>query len=82
MIIATFKDTNSSSSTSSKKKLTQKQLTKANAHSSDSDDIVEIEPGIDQTSTIHGWAYIGSANFTPSAWGTLSGTSFKPILNV
>jgi len=29
-----------------------------------------------------GWAYIGSHNFTPSAWGNLSGSSFNPILNV
>jgi hypothetical protein len=29
-----------------------------------------------------GWAYVGSHNFTPSAWGTLSGSSFNPILNV
>jgi len=42
----------------------------------DSDDEIEIiQPAI-------GWAYIGSHNFTPSAWGTLSGSSFNPILNV
>ena len=29
-----------------------------------------------------GWAYVGSHNFTPSAWGTLSGTADKPSLNV
>ncbi|KAG8215114.1 tyrosyl-DNA phosphodiesterase-domain-containing protein [Butyriboletus roseoflavus] len=29
-----------------------------------------------------GWAYIGSHNFTPSAWGTLSGSGFNPTLNV
>jgi hypothetical protein len=29
-----------------------------------------------------GWAYIGSHNFTQSAWGNLSGSSFNPILNV
>ena len=39
------------------------------------DDIQEVEPGI-------GWIYVGSHNFTPSAWGTLSGSSFNPILNV
>jgi len=44
--------------------------------SEDDDDEVEVvEPGV-------GWAYIGSHNFTPSAWGTLSGSSFNPILNV
>lgn len=29
-----------------------------------------------------GWAYVGSHNFTPSAWGTLSGSVFNPTLNV
>ena len=43
------------------------------------DDIVEVAP---RPSKAAGWAYIGSHNFTPSAWGTLSGTSFNPILNV
>ena len=42
---------------------------------SEDDEIVEVEPAI-------GWAYIGSHNFTPSAWGNLSGSAFNPILNV
>ena len=29
-----------------------------------------------------GWLYTGSHNFTPSAWGTLSGSAFNPTLNV
>ncbi len=29
-----------------------------------------------------GWAYVGSHNFTSSAWGTLSGSAFSPVLNV
>ncbi|KAF9529923.1 tyrosyl-DNA phosphodiesterase-domain-containing protein [Crepidotus variabilis] len=41
----------------------------------DDDDIEVIEPAA-------GWAYIGSHNFTPSAWGTLSGSSFQPVLNI
>ncbi|KAF8222342.1 phospholipase D/nuclease [Tricholoma matsutake] len=42
----------------------------------DSDDEIEmIQPAI-------GWAYIGSHNFTPSAWGTLSGSSFNPTLTL
>ncbi|KAI6021080.1 hypothetical protein EDC04DRAFT_2575753 [Pisolithus marmoratus] len=28
-----------------------------------------------------GWAYVGSHNFTPSAWGTLSGSGFNPVLS-
>lgn len=39
------------------------------------DDIQVIEPST-------GWMYVGSHNFTPSAWGTLSGSSFNPIINV
>ncbi|KAG8700113.1 hypothetical protein FRC09_006171 [Ceratobasidium sp. 395] len=29
-----------------------------------------------------GWLYVGSHNFTPSAWGNLSGTGFTPIMNI
>ncbi|KAL0567808.1 hypothetical protein V5O48_014189 [Marasmius crinis-equi] len=29
-----------------------------------------------------GWAYMGSHNFTPAAWGTLSGSSSCPVLNI
>ncbi|KAM5541013.1 hypothetical protein V8D89_005324 [Ganoderma adspersum] len=29
-----------------------------------------------------GWVYVGSHNFTPSAWGTLSGSGFNPTLNI
>ena len=28
------------------------------------------------------WAYVGSHNFTPSAWGNVSGSSFNPVINV
>ena len=47
---------------------------------SDSDsDIVEVK--MDQDDAV-GYAYVGSHNFTPSAWGTLSGSGFTPVLNV
>jgi tyrosyl-DNA phosphodiesterase-1 len=49
---------------------------------SDSDldpDVIEIDEDNDD---IVGYAYVGSHNFTPSAWGTLSGSGFTPILNV
>ena len=49
------------------------------ATSLEDDDIVEVVP--EDTKYI-GWAYVGSHNFTPSAWGTLSGSAFNPILNV
>ena len=39
------------------------------------DEIEEVPPGV-------GWIYVGSHNFTPSAWGNMSGTGFTPILNV
>lgn len=42
---------------------------------SEDEEVEAVEPGI-------GWTYIGSHNFTPSAWGTLSGSAFNPVLNV
>jgi tyrosyl-DNA phosphodiesterase-1 len=50
----------------------------ANGEESDTEEESEvkiIEPAV-------GWGYVGSHNFTPSAWGTLSGSAFNPILNV
>ena len=61
---------------------------------SDDDEIVEVDRnGVPkgksvpkekgkETARPYGWAYVGSHNFTASAWGTLSGTGFTPILNV
>jgi tyrosyl-DNA phosphodiesterase 1 len=47
---------------------------------SDSDsDVIEVKG--DQGDIV-GYAYVGSHNFTPSAWGTLSGSGFTPTLNV
>ncbi len=43
------------------------------------DEVVEVAP---KKSDVIGWAYVGSHNFTPSAWGTLSGSGFNPVLNV
>lgn len=49
--------------------------------SSESDnEVEEVDPECD--ASVLGWAYVGSHNFTPSAWGTLSGSSFQPIMNV
>jgi len=36
----------------------------------------------DSKDSVGGWCYIGSHNFTPSAWGNLSGSAKNPILNV
>jgi tyrosyl-DNA phosphodiesterase 1 len=46
------------------------------------DDIVFLGNGTAQKGPVVGWAYVGSHNFTPSAWGNLSGSAFTPILNV
>jgi tyrosyl-DNA phosphodiesterase-1 len=54
----------------------------SNDEDSDSDadsDIMEVKMERDDAV---GYAYVGSHNFTPSAWGTLSGTGFTPVLNV
>ncbi|KAJ7713845.1 hypothetical protein B0H14DRAFT_3901864 [Mycena olivaceomarginata] len=54
------------------------------ATESDSDDassdIELLEPDTERRP--HAWLYLGSHNFTPSAWGTLSGNGFRPVLNV
>lgn len=42
---------------------------------SSTSDIEVIHPAL-------GWVYVGSHNFTQSAWGTLSGSGFNPVLNV
>ncbi|KAI0673243.1 phospholipase D/nuclease [Trametes maxima] len=38
--------------------------------------------GTDDAEPPVGWVYVGSHNFTPSAWGTLSGSGFNPTLNI
>jgi tyrosyl-DNA phosphodiesterase-1 len=50
-----------------------------NSGSDGDSDVVEVKEDQDD---ILGYAYVGSHNFTPSAWGTLSGSGFTPILNV
>lgn len=42
-------------------------------------DIVEVK--VDRDDVV-GYAYVGSHNFTPSAWGTLSGSGSAPVFNV
>ena len=70
MILGLLKD---KTTTSSKGK--GKQTSDYDSDAEDDDDIEIVEPGV-------GWAYVGSHNFTPSAWGTLSGSGFNPVLNV
>jgi len=67
MIIAMLQDNPSSK---------KRQEEESSETEDDTDDEIEVvEPAV-------GWAYVGSHNFTPSAWGTLSGSSFNPILNI
>ena len=91
MIIATFRDRPSpgsrSKASSSKGKQKQRNLSRNYDDDSDFDEsedeieeLDESQVGIDPS--VIGWAYMGSHNFTPSAWGTLSGSSAKPVLNV
>lgn len=51
----------------------------ATESSSDSE-VEEIDP--ERDANVVGWLYVGSHNFTPSAWGTLSGSRFTPVMNV
>ncbi|KAK0231472.1 tyrosyl-DNA phosphodiesterase-domain-containing protein [Armillaria fumosa] len=53
-----------------------------------SDEPVDVDDSDTEDSDIEvvdapiGWGYLGSHNFTPSAWGTLSGSAFRPVLNI
>ncbi|KDQ55780.1 hypothetical protein JAAARDRAFT_159157 [Jaapia argillacea MUCL 33604] len=84
MIIATFRDRGVIGKSNKSSSSAQKGKRRATPSDSDTeysdDDIVEIDPP--QSQHYVGWAYVGSHNFTPSAWGTLSGSSFSPTLNV
>lgn len=73
MILALFRTENT---LDGKGKTTATNNVDSGSETEDSDDdIVEVQKEV-------GWAYIGSHNFTPSAWGNLSGSSFNPVLNV
>ncbi|KAJ3808629.1 tyrosyl-DNA phosphodiesterase-domain-containing protein [Lentinula aff. lateritia] len=56
----------------------QKEVINLDTDSEESDSGEEIEV-VDANV---GWIYLGSHNFTPSAWGTLSGSAFNPIMNI
>lgn len=68
MILGTFKD----------KTGTLDSRQRASATRSSEGDANEDEG----SAKLAGWVYVGSHNFTPSAWGTLSGSGFNPVLNV
>ena len=48
---------------------------------SEDSDVVALDENGHVPSKAYGWLYTGSHNFTPSAWGTLSGSGFTPVLN-
>ena len=72
MIIATFEDTSTSANSS--------RSTTVDTESDD--DIETIDGDGKEKRQVIGWTYVGSHNFTPSAWGTLSGSVSTPTLNV
>jgi len=82
MILATFPDSLSSKSThgegTSKSAATLDGTT--TELSSEDDEIQEVDT--ERSSSVLGWLYVGSHNFTPSAWGNLSGSSVTPSMNV
>ena len=72
MILGTFSDDVQSQTSRGKSRAVDSE--DEDAAASDSLDLVD--------DGCLGWAYVGSHNFTPSAWGTLSGNSYNPVLNV
>ena len=85
MILAIFKDISSSNLPSSSKAKSDTKAKSLDPDSSATEPSSDSEVGqvdSERDSTVIGWLYVGSHNFTPSAWGTLSGTSFTPVMNV
>ncbi|KIK79913.1 hypothetical protein PAXRUDRAFT_36333 [Paxillus rubicundulus Ve08.2h10] len=93
MIIATFRQKSTPFSGSSKSVPDARSAAQSSSDQgkskviviSDSETESEIEPQEDAVGAQNGaigWAYVGSHNFTPSAWGTLSGSGLNPVLNL
>lgn len=92
MILAMFPDTLATDSSSTSRQATGSETLHSSSPSDGSrtesssgsengeDEIQELDP--ERNENVLGWLYVGSHNFTPSAWGNLSGTSFTPSLNV
>ncbi|EKM52233.1 uncharacterized protein PHACADRAFT_148739 [Phanerochaete carnosa HHB-10118-sp] len=76
LILATFRDSAFAASSSGSSKRHDTPSTDVS-----DDEIVEVPPPPGNEDFV-GWAYVGSHNFTPSAWGTLSGSAFNPTLNI
>ena len=83
-IVATFVDKPSPSKDGPSKLRTSRNSNNQEVFeiSDDSTTEPESDDEIQLIETALGWAYVGSHNFTPSAWGTLSGSAFNPVMNV
>ena len=73
MILGTFQD--KQGTLDSRQRASTTPSDSGGSEREDGDDDGDKEPLV-------GWLYVGSHNFTPSAWGTLSGSGFSPVLNV
>ncbi|EJD52434.1 phospholipase D/nuclease [Auricularia subglabra TFB-10046 SS5] len=52
-------------------------------YDTDDDEVTIVEPkSTKKREKLAGWLYVGSHNFTPAAWGHLSGSSITPILSI
>ncbi|KAL5498179.1 hypothetical protein ACEPAH_2309 [Sanghuangporus vaninii] len=80
MIIGYFKDKSSSSVFSGRRAgATKDDVDLSSGEEGNNADSNDASVGKEK---VIGWAYIGSHNFTPSAWGTLSGSESNPSLNI
>ncbi|KAJ8468157.1 hypothetical protein ONZ51_g9818 [Trametes cubensis] len=73
MILGTFQD--KQGTLDSRQRASTTPSDSGGSEREDGDDDGDKEPLV-------GWLYVGSHNFTPSAWGTLSGSGFSPVLNI
>lgn len=86
MILGTFEDTSSQDKSAPVTVHSSKNSRSDHNNYSSSEDDAETEvqevnnPEYDPS--LSGWLYVGSHNFTPSAWGNLSGSGFTPVMNV
>jgi tyrosyl-DNA phosphodiesterase-1 len=74
MVVATYRPKKSIFEMSNQSKGKEKELSDSETEPESDDIEIQNDP--------IGWAYVGSHNFTPSAWGTLSDSGFNPVLNV
>ncbi|KAJ6503816.1 tyrosyl-DNA phosphodiesterase I [Mycena sanguinolenta] len=61
---------------------TQDDDTKNEAESKSGSDVEVADAAEKPSRQPHAWLYVGSHNFSVSAWGALSGSGFNPVLNI